>query len=276
MGILGEQFMKSLNYLFIASLICMPLITHAMQQQNNGSRIFYTDGRGLQDAPEIIHSFVHKNIQDIGLNDSTLSIKVGTYNADVSWAAKPGIIALPFREVNPENPKSLINLLQKQQHTPEETEKINLCRSIVQHEATHLKNNDSTNNRIAQWVIFGASTLPLVYGWLKKGSSTTNTQAAMKRLAFIPATITALLANGLANAAYSRYVEQRADNGIANNIDILQAAANKYRKAAEEDKRDGRSDLVFEQLSSTHPSNKQRADRFEQRIAKLKEQQIQK
>lgn len=262
--------MKSLNYLFIASLICMPLITHAMQQQNNSSRIIYTDGRGLQDVPEAIHSFVQKNIQDIGYNEPNLIVKV-----DTKWSAGRRIITLPYCEVNSEKPYSLINLLQKQQHTPEETEKINLCRSVVQHEATHLKNNDYAKTRIAQLAILGAVTLSLVYCWFNKGTSTSNTQDAIKRLAFIPATITALYANDLAYTAYSRYIEQRADNGIADNIEILQAAANTYRKAAEKDKREGRSDFVFEQLRSTHPSNKQRAEKFEQRIANLKAQQIQ-
>lgn len=247
----------------------------------------------LTQAPPIIRDFVHEHVKAIGLNPSKIAVTTGTTKIengmkiirDVDWASNPKTINVPYYETSGEHPSNLCDLLQKQKQghtlTAQEKEHINLCAGTAQHEGTHIKNNDNKNKGRAALSVLGATTLPLFYAWRKS-----RMPISAKNLLGMLSLPVVLGVNVLASHAICRYHERKADDGIVDDIDILQAKAHHFRKAAEQDKQDElahqrwfphespfkrKMSNVFEYLLSTHPSNEQRAQRFEQRLAKLKE-----
>ena len=112
---------------------------------------------------------------------------------------------------------------------PKETDpliKNNALRFFIQHEANHVKNSDSLKRAGV------AATLPLLthYGikLLTRGRAPKSTLGHLKK---IPAGFGKLFMNTGAFLAYSRYTEQRADDGVNDTKEILTGGHSVFQKA---------------------------------------------
>lgn len=242
------------------------------------------------DAPEIVKEFAHENIKTIGINPPNLRIK--QYPSFASY--KQNTILIKDCDCDLNEHFNLINLLKKQNDntlTMQEKEKLNLYRAIIQHEGTHLKNKDPRNTeQVRNIALCAANYLPFYNFYqskiLKKNVPIKIAPSIIKSLALIPSGLGKLIMTPLIMSAYSIYSEQRADDGISDDIDVLQAAANSFKERAKEEdlQQQGdpkhpmrrRIDNFLSIIKEGHPSDTQRAQRFEERIAKLKEQNAQK
>ncbi len=242
----------------------------------------------LPDAPPIVCDFVHKNLAMIGFHNPDLKIKYGNIG-DTSNVTEQAL-ALPDYEMRTDNPNSLVSLLQKQEPlSAQDQEKLNKIASVIQHEGTHLNGKD---NRYYTQQITGATLLltnyrPFYNLYQNRILKTPFVTPSMLRsLSLIPGGFVKLFIQIAVSGLASQYREQKADDGIADNIDILQAAANDFRKSAQEDalhyQRNYQHLPMLEKLNydlkerfASHPSNEQRAKKLEQRIAALKDKEAQ-
>lgn len=269
-------------------LLLGSIAINGMQQQLNELISHFLLNK-LVDPPQVVRDFVLTSLSEIDFHPSKLVIKCGImkldkfFDPDWDWSARVGsTITIPRKEIDPELCGNLFNLLKKQKDTHQqltdaEKEKINWYKAVIQHEGTHLKNNDQMKLLIAGLVTSGVGTLFVlsVFKWLDFPAATTlQSVAQLAAKGFV--TINYFIIILLISRAYSRYLEQRADDGIADNIEILQATANDCRKQVDNykisDEYYGVSfkERIFRKFFDTHPANEQRAQRFEQRIAKLK------
>jgi hypothetical protein len=164
--------------------------------------------------------------------------------------------------------------------------------SILQHEAGHIRNNDTLNTKIvdivaplvvnaldlgfgnylfdgSSFALFGSWQYP-VFSWFQLGYK--------------------FFFTALIQCTYSRYQERRADSAIKDNLDLLSAAKEDHEKSHKREEFLLKSLLSNKNISlhmrllmrfihytewffnffSTHPSHSSRAKNFEQRIVRLK------
>lgn len=160
----------------------------------------------------------------------------------------------------------------------------NQWRYIVQHEAAHIKNDDSRNIGIA------AGIIPLIS---HAGFSLLRRKAPLSTLGHlkkIPAGIGKLVVNTVALSQYQKYREQEADNGVSNTRDIL-TGGYEFNKNAHQDLTEhlettfydhpdvhpaicrGARTLLYNLADPNHPTPLARMQKFEERLKKLEDAQ---
>ncbi len=195
--------------------------------------------------------------------------------------------------------KTKRNLSPQSSQNPQRTQAldhtINIYQAIGQHEATHIKNNDMFRSTVITPFL-----IPFGTHWACKSIKILrqfNTQHNIIKAPTLWAGVKCLLGgvckygiNTELNNAYARHQEYRADKGISDNINTLQAYVD-HLKEAEAQVDQGISLALFLQgrnptplniylmkhyLHSRTPFPSRRASRLEQRIAALKNKEAQK
>ena len=247
----------------------------------------------VPNASKNVQEFAYEELKKIGINDpTTIDIKCGIDTETPS----PGVA---YSKTIWINPKDDLN--------------DNHYRFILQHEGTHILNKDLIYDIPANAIV------PLIthFGLKKIRSLASITQAAPtaipsmgRSLLKIPTGFGKFFTNTMIYNAYSRYKEQRADEGTQDDPIILQAGADWCKKNYLDNKNNmlksifmssfvngfvkesgskhqidaAKSKQFIEDLLckyildpilhiETHPHPLDRATRFEARIAKLKEQE---
>jgi hypothetical protein len=147
----------------------------------------------------------------------------------------------------------------------------NTVAGIIQHEGSHLINKDSQRTIFAELVIIGAIEIGSFF--LKKRFKPIN-NFWIKQSVKIPTGMAKLSINLAALAAFCRYREQEADEGINDDIALLIALKNDMEREM-----CFRSDKPFYDyiFFQTHPSHGDRFERFTRRIKTLEfEEQLKK
>ncbi len=259
----------------------------------------------LHDAPESFKQFTHEQFRAVGVDDPTISIKVlpktglQTIDGNVAVVAGKSVVIgynvlekmgdnkdeLLDRE---KNPQPVVMEVRRQFMDKEVTpEFANQYRALLQHEGNHIKHNDNLWNVPAQLVTpFATHKMCKVLTQMyQKGKLATAIPGFATSLKQIPAGLgKAEIIKQILNAR-SRYVEQRADDGIADDIEILKNHINWVKEHDEKIKKDLEAQYpdpevrkihqFFIDNLGTHPSGDQRVAKLEQRIAALKEKEAQ-
>lgn len=137
-------------------------------------------------------------------------------------------------------------------------------RALLQHEAGHLVHEDSRNIRK---VALGLPCLTaLACSTLKRNIPFSIKNYWLKRGLKIPTGLALGVGNFYGILAYSKYFEQRADDGIDNDIKTLEARKKMHIS----------NKFFFGEphwLLNTHPSSHSRINRLDERIKKLQQEQ---
>lgn len=253
------------------------------------SNVLFSDIEKLEDASPRVQAFVKKQLIACGLkNHESLKIKQGNQFAalttnDNMWVFLENhdiieqvlehyprndvSIDFKFEHPNIPNPEHTATWHQ----TPEQF--LLQAASMLQHEATHLVNNDSKRTGIAITAIpLAIEALSFCIGnGFKKYCPRVNTYI-IKNMLKIPTGLIKGYCSTSAFFAFSRYKEQQADNGINDNIHLLHAQKEERKTKLILNKWDGsyKEDPFYWNLN-THPSDETRIKKFEQRIKTLEQ-----
>jgi hypothetical protein len=139
--------------------------------------------------------------------------------------------------------------------------------AIIHHENAHLINNHSKKLYAAFFAI--PLTTELLHYALKRKFRTLN-QYALNNALKIPTGLLKGYCNGLSFFAFNRFCEQQADEGVDDNIHLLEAYIKHFNEHHQLVKQ-ANDEKPFYRNFSTHPSFERRTERFEQRIRELKQ-----
>lgn len=213
------------------------------------TKTLLTDHSIFFDEDSSVKEFCHNEIKSIGLDSSKILVKAAPANLQSHAGASSNAIFLCQGKDSLNKKllkktalypyyKSVLNSEYKAHQTPEQIEymktqlakeeqldnELNEYRFIVQHEANHIKNNDVRNGCIAAFAI------PLIthacFSLLKRKTPLTT----LGNLRKIPAGLGKSSINFLAIAQYRRYTEQRADDGVNNDKEVLQGGLSFFKK----------------------------------------------
>lgn len=206
-------------------------------------------------TPEDFTHFVHEQCKAVGITDPS-NIKVILQNdqsmPDAQVLSKNGIAVGRYTKMNyydkAMNPKT---------DKKEAEDLLNQLKYVLQHEASHIKNNDQMR-LIASSILIPCAThviFSMIPGYNIWGPITTLASLLGKY------TIVSGALKGLINCAclvaYNRHIEQQADDGIQNRQDILQGGIDTNANQS------AHVDLF-------HPSPKTRIEKLKKRLAALK------
>ena len=188
--------------------------------------------RSLPDAPDQIKNFVHQEAKAMSLkNAKNIMVKISS-NEIASANRLPDEIAInPERiglEMHRENETITLEEILKNpaKYGPDGTKIKNIWRYIIQHECSHIKNNDS-HKRVflesaSMFCLAGLiTTLPIE-------------KSPRLSIACCAASLAAIVGG---NIAYARSQEQRADDGVQNDADVLQGGIHFFRESHQQTKK---------------------------------------
>jgi hypothetical protein len=226
-----------------------------------------------------------KNIQDI-------KIKVG---GDPSYLYLAGSHTMYITEPNYNGLQHLLKLknIHEQNETTESNEYDSIIKglhihaALIQHEANHLKNNDVIHNFfVTLAVTFGVEVVYQALNYYLQDNMQTNKYiidpAQKDWIHIIVSCIIKTTIINIATTLYTRHTEQKADDGIENNKEILDAAKSFFERIHEDVRNKikwtmGKTilsihdsfPLLYNLQDLTHPSHISRAKRCEQRLNML-------
>jgi hypothetical protein len=183
------------------------------------------------DAPEAIVSYIAELAKKRNLKEH-VHVVVSTSDIYVDYCADgpKKTIYLP-----PHCAQELEELLlQKNILTDDEQKRLNRHTATIHHELTHLKYNDGTYTHIYENIIGTIGSFAIVYGFnriLMKQIPFLCTNYATKNIAKIARGVGTIICTRyiVASNLYSKYMEQRADDEIPNQKELLQAELEIYQ-----------------------------------------------
>ncbi len=148
-------------------------------------------------------------------------------------------------------------------------EYLNEVAGILHHEAGHIINHDRNRRTMAGLATLLATEL-LSFGFKKKFLRFNNYW--IKQAIKIPDGLFKGCLNGLGFSAYSRFIEQQADDNIQDNIEILSAAKRYFKTTLIVNQvHDVGYEKLLHRAFDTHPHHKVEIKRVKKRIKALKE-----
>lgn len=187
------------------------------------------------DAPEIIISHINQLAKTRNIEDVYVVVLASDEFADYWTDTAKRTIYLPASCV-----QELEELLQKDILTEIEKEKFNHHSAGIHHELTHIKYNDSTYTHVHEKIIGTIGSFAIVHGMnrllvnqfpiINNNYIINNLAKIIRAIAIIECTRSIVRAN-----LYSKYVEQRADNEIPNEKELLQAQLNLFQARHRQD-----------------------------------------
>jgi hypothetical protein len=265
-------------------------------------RLSTTEYPDFVDASPAVQHFCRQELTDMGMNAQEISIKVPripkkftpSHPKDGEAFGKTIVVGYP-REI-----ECVIEMLKTYKHSDDTklsaeviecnkswthtlTNDINQWRFVVQHEAAHIKNNDTQRGALA------ALSIPIatqaLFSLLKRKVPHT----AFMHLKKIPGGLGKMMINGILFNKYITHREQQADNGVNNDKNVLTGGYNfmhsrhQYITKSLEEKFYDRPDvhptvtkgaraLVYNVSDPAHPTPLVRAQKLQERLKVLEEQ----
>lgn len=279
----------------------MPFIKKAHNSLKGFNQASLEEAKNYRsDASEIVNEFIKDTIKPLDLNDFDIIVKINTnqpdetggYFYDQKTHRYIGLITLHRSN------EELENIIQQAPHNENFRHQLYDLIGAIQHEASHIKHKDQFSNNIiapflAPFITHAILEIPLLY----VAHKFSNASYVVKSGLLLSALIAKYSVNTLLIDAYKRHAEQRADELIQDNSDVLQAQIDYHRKAAERQKQSfglAMKDifraykegcislfdaiywwkttlgLVYCDWLVDHPADQKRADRFQQRLDALK------
>jgi len=238
-------FMTQLQY----GLGLLPVLPVIRELSGYSTKVTNT----LFDADEEVSSFIRSQLAPSSIEKIKLDWKLGYNNMGVKHG---NCIIISYSAQ-----RKIKNALKEQNE-----QQLNVAKAILAHEHNHIKNNDYAYKMLAH------STIPII------SFTAIETAATMKpfqsfilqQLIKVPSGLLALTISLTALNALSRHREQRADDQIPNNLDLLIGLKTDFEK---QKKRETKEDNLIQKIFSSHPSWEHRIEKLNQRIALLEKSQ---
>ncbi|MCL4361042.1 M48 family metalloprotease [Candidatus Dependentiae bacterium] len=240
---------------------------------------------GPVEAPIKVQQYVRNELKSV-LKDIDLKIYINERLEP--WNASTNCFEIIHLGIDPKTKKTLLEeLLSKDSLTIDEENKLKVIRFVLNHEASHIKNNDVLFLTLANIIIptitwQGFKKLQLLMNQYLPSMLNTSLK--------IPSAIGLCIINILLFQAYKRYREQKADNTVINDPEILKGGIELMKDQIQvRDKRinfikDFAKDvkispkvanlivnLILLNLHGTHPTYEYRQAKLEKRLKEIKQ-----